>query len=100
MTALQLRDEAWVTSDLIPSWVRGREVSFDQHNTQSSVSKYCWQSFQKILKADKKSINEYKIIEPSAGTGSFYELLPKETGSVLILKNSVNIKTSIYKPIF
>ena len=54
MTALQIRDDAWLTSSLIPSWVRGREVSFDQHNTPSSVSNYCWVSFQQVLKADKK----------------------------------------------
>ncbi|MCA6450673.1 MAG: hypothetical protein IM587_10770, partial [Chitinophagaceae bacterium] len=76
MTALQMRNDAWLTSPLIPSWVRGREVSFDQHNTPSSVSKYCWESFQKVLKAEKKKIDSYKIIEPSAGTGSFYDLLP------------------------
>lgn len=76
MTAIQLRDTAWINSDLIPDWVRGREVSLDQHNTPSSVSKYCWDSFQKVLKKDKKKIEEYQIIEPSAGTGSFYDLLP------------------------
>ncbi len=76
MTALQIRDDAWETSNLIPSWVRGRVVSFDQHNTQASVAKYCWVSFQKVLKDNNGKINDYKIIEPSAGTGSFYDLLP------------------------
>lgn len=76
MTALQIRDDAWINSSLIPSWVRGREVSFDQHNTPSAVSKYCWNSFQEILKNDKKRIKDYQFIEPSAGTGSFYDMLP------------------------
>lgn len=76
MTALQMRDNAWINSALIPSWVRGREVSLDQHNTPATVSKYCWESFQKVLKQDKKKIANYQIIEPSAGTGSFYDLLP------------------------
>lgn len=76
MTALQIRDDAWVNSSLIPSWVRGREVSFDQHNTPSTVSQYCWESFQNILRKDKKNIKDFKFIEPSAGTGSFYDLLP------------------------
>jgi predicted RNA methylase len=76
MTALQLRDDAWVNSKLIPSWVRGRDVSLDQHNTPNEISEYCWKSFQDIL---NKHLDNYKIIEPSAGTGSFYNLLPKET---------------------
>jgi hypothetical protein len=77
MTALQMRDDAWANSKLIPSWVRGRNVSLDQHNTPSIVSKYCWQSFQKVLKKDKKNVADFKIIEPSAGTGSFFDLLPE-----------------------
>lgn len=76
MTALQLRDNAWEKSNLILSWVRGREVSFDQHNTQSEVSNYCWNSFKDFIQKEKSSISEYTIIEPSAGTGSFYNLLP------------------------
>ena len=77
MTALQIRDDAWQTSKLIPSWVRGREVSFDQHNTAPNISAYCWESFQNLLKRDNQKITEYQIIEPSAGTGSFYDLLPE-----------------------
>ena len=77
MTATAMRDKAWVTSDLIPSWVRGREVSLDQHNTPTKISEYCWKSLQKVLGGDNKSIRQYKFIEPSAGTGSFYDLLPK-----------------------
>lgn len=79
MTALQLRDNAWENSALIPSWVRGREVSFDQHNTPSAVSNYCWKSFKQCLKKDKSNIGDFKFIEPSAGTGSFYDLLPEDS---------------------
>lgn len=77
LSAIEIRDKAWAKSDLIPSWVRGREVSLDQHNTPSNISEYCWQSLQKVLKADKKNIGQFTFIEPSAGTGSFYDLLPK-----------------------
>lgn len=78
MTATQIRDEAWVHSTLIPSWVRGREVSLDQHNTPPNVAKYCWDNFKRILDKDGKKLNNYKIVEPSAGGGSFYELLPEK----------------------
>lgn len=76
MTATQIRDVAWQNTPLIPSWVKGREVSLDQHNTPESVSKYCWSSFQKICKKEKVNTDEYTFIEPSAGTGSFYNLMP------------------------
>lgn len=76
MNAIQLRDKAWVDSYLIPNWVRGREIGLDQYNTLPEVAEYCWQSFQAFLKKDGATLKNYKIIEPSAGTGSFYNLLP------------------------
>lgn len=78
MEALQIRDEAWSNSNLIPSWVRGRDVSLDQYNTPNEMSEYCWQSFKEVLKRENSKIEDYQIIEPSAGTGSFYDLLPVE----------------------
>jgi len=77
MEAILLRNKAWEKTDLIPNWVRGREVSLDQYNTLPSVAQYCWDSFKNYLKKDKAILKNYKIIEPSAGTGSFYNLLPK-----------------------
>lgn len=76
--AILIRDKAWKMTDRIPDWVRGRDVGLDQYNTLPGVAEYCWNSFQKTLKKDKVILNNYKIIEPSAGTGSFYNLLPKK----------------------
>lgn len=78
MTSIEIRDKAWLHSDLIPDWVRGREVGLDQHNTPQEVADYCWESFQRLLKKDKKQLADYKIVEPSAGTGAFYNILPKK----------------------
>ncbi len=78
MNAIKLRDKAWASSNRIPDWVRGREVGLDQFNTLPKVAEYCWNSFQKYLKMDGTILTNYKIIEPSAGTGSFYNLLPKK----------------------
>lgn len=72
-----LRNKAWENTNRIPSWVRGRDVGLDQFNTSPEVAKYCWNSLQNFLKEDKVVLGNYKIIEPSAGTGSFYNLLPK-----------------------
>lgn len=77
MNATTLRDKAWETTDRVPDWIRGREIGLDQYNTTPEVAEYCWASFQKFLKADGTTLKNYKIIEPSAGTGAFYNLLPK-----------------------
>lgn len=78
MTAIQIRNESWVNFDLIPSWVRGRVVSLDQHNTPNNLAIYCWNSLQRFIEKEKKVISDFTFIEPSAGTGSFYDILPTE----------------------
>ncbi len=78
MNATTLRDRAWAVTNRIPNWVRGREVGLDQYNTLPEVAEYCWASLQKFLKKDGAILKNYKIVEPSAGTGSFYNLLPKQ----------------------
>lgn len=78
MQALMVRNKAWEKTDKIPNWVRGREISLDQFYTSPAVAKYCWDSFQKYLKKEKVILKNYKIIEPSAGTGAFYNLLPEK----------------------
>jgi hypothetical protein len=75
--ATTIRNTAWINTDRIPNWVRGREIGLDQYNTLPEVAEYCWKSFNKVLKKDKINVNKYKLIEPSAGTGSFYNLLPR-----------------------
>jgi len=78
MDALTIRNRAWEKSNRIPKWVRGRDVGLDQFNTTPEIARYCWLSFQETLKKDKALLKNYHIIEPSAGTGSFYDLLPKK----------------------
>lgn len=84
-----LRDKAWEKTDRIPNWVRGRVVSLDQYNTLPEIAEYCWNSFQRILKQEQVLLGNYKIIEPSAGTGSFYNILPR--------KNRIGIDVEKYK---
>lgn len=78
MDAIKIRDKAWKNTNRIPDWVRGRDIDLDQFNTLPEMAEYCWNSLQKFLNKDKVILNNYHIIEPSAGTGSFYNLLPKE----------------------
>jgi hypothetical protein len=89
MNALAIRDKAWENTDRIPTWVRGREIGLDQFNTLPDVAEYCWNSLQVFLKKDGVVLNNYHFIEPSAGTGSFYDLLPK--------KNRIGIDVEKYR---
>lgn len=77
MNAIPLRDNAWANTDRIPDWVRGREIDLDQHNTSPQIAEYCWVSFQSVIKKNRNRLSKYHVIEPGAGTGSFYDLLPK-----------------------
>src|SRR4051812_22745764 len=77
-------------SPLVPDWVRDREIGLDQHNTLPEVAEYCWKSFQEFLVKDGARLSRYKIIEPGAGMGSFYNLLPK--------KQRIGIDLEKYQP--
>jgi len=90
MQALKIRDKAWAKTDRIPSWVRGREISLDQFNTLPDVAKFCWISFKNFLKKEKVTLSNYNIIEPSAGSGSFYDLLPEN--------NRIGIDVEKFRP--
>lgn len=74
--ALKVRDDAWKDADCIPDWVRGRSIGLDQFNTDPKIATYCWKSLQSVMKKRGAKIDDYKFIEPSAGTGAFYDLLP------------------------
>ena len=50
----------------------------DQFFTPSHISKYCYEKFCKIMKELKEDEKEYTYIEPSAGDGSFLNILPKD----------------------
>lgn len=61
----------------VPSWVVNREVSLDTYYTNPKTAKYCFESLKKILSKKNVNTTQYTFIEPSAGSGSFYRLLPK-----------------------
>jgi len=77
-SALEIRNKSWQLSPYIPSWVKIEEVGLDQFFTRPDVAKSCWQSLCKYIKADGAKLTDYKFIEPSAGLGAFYDLLPDD----------------------
>lgn len=63
----------------IPSWVikNGYKIELDQFYTKKVIAKQCLSDFYNTIK--KLSINwkEYTFLEPAAGQGIFFDLLPK-----------------------
>ena len=49
----------------------------DQFFTKKNIATYCYEKTIKILKGLDIDHKEYKFIEPSAGCGTFFNLLPK-----------------------
>lgn len=75
--AISFRNESWGKSDHIPSWVDMNDVGLDQFFTRPEVAKDCLSSLYKYIKAAGFDVKNYKFIEPSAGLGAFYNLLPE-----------------------
>lgn len=52
--------------------------SLDQFYTRNEIAILCWQHFTDVLPTLNKTINDVYFVEPSAGTGAFYQLLPPD----------------------
>jgi hypothetical protein len=77
-SAIEIRNKSWGKSNYIPDWVNIEDVGLDQFFTRPQIAKACWQSFCEYMKADGVKLTDYKFIEPSAGLGAFYDLLPDD----------------------
>lgn len=75
--AIRLRNRAWEKSEYIPGWINIEEVGLDHYCTRPDIAKICLEKFCNYLENQKVNLSEYKFIEPSAGLGAFYDLLPK-----------------------
>lgn len=74
--SIEKRNSLWEQNPYIPSWVNPNEVGLDQFFTKPEVAQYCYVSLLSILKREGKQLTDFKFIEPSAGAGAFYKLLP------------------------
>lgn len=50
----------------------------DQFYTKPKVAEYCYQAFKKVVKDIGVNLRNYIFIEPAAGCGCFFQLLPKD----------------------
>lgn len=77
-SAIKIRNKSWKESSYIPNWVNIEEVDLDHFCTRPDVAKICWGKFLKYIKKEKVNLSKYTFIEPSAGLGAFYNLMPKK----------------------
>ncbi len=76
--ALYDRNESWAKDTRIPSWVNVDKVGLDQFFTRPEIASYCYNSMVSWMKKDGAILTGYKFIEPGAGNGAFYDLLPND----------------------
>ena len=55
-----------------------QNCGIDQFYTLSETAEYCWEVFAKTASAHDIDLDSYTFIEPSAGSGSFYNLMPPD----------------------
>ena len=66
--------------------IDGREIDYssfserekDQFFTSKSSAEYCYNKMIEVLQSKGVDLSQYHFIEPSAGDGSFYNLLPSD----------------------
>ena len=75
---LEMRNEQWSGNELIPSWVDVSTVELDRFFTRPEIASQCYAHLKSVLELEFANLNDYCFVEPSAGKGSFYNLLPDD----------------------
>ncbi len=60
----------------LPHYAVNKRMPEDSFYTQRSVAKNCVETFLHICKRNKISLRSHTFVEPSAGEGCFYDVLP------------------------
>lgn len=76
-TIIKERNKGWKKKPEIPEWVDLEDVSLDQFFTKPEIAKKYYLKTLKFLKKENINIEDCLFVEPSAGDGSFFKLLPK-----------------------
>jgi hypothetical protein len=90
--AIEIRNKSWVDNEYIPTWVDIEDIGLDQFFTRPTIAKACWESLCKYMETDGADMAHYEFIEPSAGLGVFYDLLP--------CKRRIGIDVASFRPEF
>lgn len=71
------RNQAWESCPLIPSWIDAKEVGLDRFYTRPEIAWECSESLYTTMRSDHADLSRYEFIDPGAGAGVFYDLLPE-----------------------
>lgn len=74
--AISYRNKIWENNIDIPKWVNIEDVNLDQFFTKLDIAQYCYQKAINYLKSKNVNIEDCLFVEPSAGDGIFFNLLP------------------------
>lgn len=79
-TFINSSDEYKQKDEITPVWMKkGKyKMPYDKYYTNHDTALYCYKNFLKIAEQYGFNLSEYIFIEPSAGDGSFFNLLPKD----------------------
>ena len=72
------RNSAWRNNPAIPHWVDPEKVDLDRFFTRPDVARECHEHLVNAMVGDNAVPGSYKFVEPSAGEGAFYDLLPED----------------------
>ncbi len=70
------RNRAWTQCPLIPNWVDRETVGLDCFYTRPEVAMECSENLYSAMRGDYADLGNYHFIDPGAGTGVFYDLMP------------------------
>ncbi len=70
------RNRAWENCSLIPTWVDRKGVGLDRFYTRPEVAMECSENLYTAMRDDFADLDNYHFIDPGAGTGVFYDLMP------------------------
>ena len=78
-TLWQTNEKLIQKREIIPSWVlKGNyEITLDKFYTYPKTANYCYEKLLEIAKEYNIKLDNYTFLEPSAGDGAFFDLLPK-----------------------
>ena len=76
--AIEIRNAGWRENPRIPSWVDVDSVGLDRFFTRPEIAQRCHESLLRFMHKDGAPIDDYGFVEPGAGSGAFFDLLPSE----------------------
>lgn len=72
----------------LPHYAINKSVPEDSFYTNKDTAKHCYNTFLQIADKHKLNLNNYTFIEPSAGDGCFFDLLPQNRRIGLDIQSS------------